>query len=404
MSLSPLSPSFFEFDIDDTDNLNLSTPFMLYDMSDFLSSGATDNTPFHESDSGLSDPAAMSTCSSVSPTRDTDIMLDELLDNGQFRPFGICDNTPQYDGDSDDCFQNGINEDVMYDSSASILPPSGEQKNRRFTGIANPAVLPVDCGLVGGVPTVSVAVPKKKKLCRLQAQLSTSSEESTTISADTRSSYSCDQDFDVEENDVMNEKSINSRQTVKADTPHNLKNPKQTLNNVKVVRVVRTQHDLPNTPDEVVKALEERNRKNAQQAKANRLRKKNYVGSLENEVREKKQLINQLEKHLEDTLEENSRLKTEVEYLKAVLSNQSALADLLKNIPNSQSVRLSSFLGSRKRTSAESDHDYSSTKRQCLQLQTEPKAGVCLHVDSNGVSLEFCHHCSEMSRAASEFV
>ena len=52
---------------------------------------------------------------------------------------------------------------------------------------------------------------------------------------------------------------------------------------------------------------------------------------------------------------------------------------------------------SRKRV-AELDHSYtpgSPAKRMCSPKSSA--AGVCLHVDSDSVSLEFCHHCADMA-------
>ena len=82
--------------------------------------------------------------------------------------------------------------------------------------------------------------------------------------------------------------------------------------------------------------------KNAIAARENRLKKKNYIGTLEKTVRELRN-ENLAMKTKMAGLEKNvTSLKEEVKYLRAVLANQSTLSALLRNIPKTAGVQLQS--------------------------------------------------------------
>ncbi|XP_066300271.1 CREB/ATF bZIP transcription factor-like [Branchiostoma lanceolatum] len=140
---------------------------------------------------------------------------------------------------------------------------------------------------------------------------------------------------------------------------------------------------------------EEARKKNAEAARQNRLRKKHYVQDLEGKV-------DTLAKENTSLKKENSKMQTaitsleeELEYLKSVLANQSSLANLLKNIDTTEGVSLTtSFPSNRKRKAGEKDHDYSKGKKK---KNTDNSGGVCLHVNKDQVSLEFCSKCAHMA-------
>ena len=166
---------------------------------------------------------------------------------------------------------------------------------------------------------------------------------------------------------------------------------------VKVVKVIKTAATTKSEVDnELMKALDDRNKKNAVQAKINRERKKVYIKSLEDEIDDLKSENTTLKTTNQKNEKENKALNEEVEYLKSVLANQSALAGLLKNISSVSNVKLSSSIGHKRNIG--SDHDYHSAKR----LKSTKTAGVCLHVDDGNVSLEFCSKCASMSKVSSE--
>ena len=147
----------------------------------------------------------------------------------------------------------------------------------------------------------------------------------------------------------------------------------------------------------------ERNRKNAIQARLNRQKKKAYVEDLETKVSSLARENESLKKESKKLAKDKNSLEEEVAYLRSVLANQSALSGLLKNIENVQNVRLTSSF-SRKR-SADLDHDYGekpAVKKPKRSAVPVVSGGVCLHVDKNDVSIEFCHHCAKKFRGGDD--
>lgn len=134
-------------------------------------------------------------------------------------------------------------------------------------------------------------------------------------------------------------------------------------------------------------------RKAAVQAKINREKKKAYIADLESErdlLKNENSILSVSSSRLQ---KQCNSLTEEVAYLKSVLANQSSLAGLLKNIGNTEGVSLrTSFVSGRDRAHNtdrfETDHDYNTN------LANSMSGGVCLHVDKNNVSLEFCSSCA----------
>ncbi|XP_041371822.1 probable basic-leucine zipper transcription factor F isoform X2 [Gigantopelta aegis] len=169
------------------------------------------------------------------------------------------------------------------------------------------------------------------------------------------------------------------------------------IKSVKVVKVITTSPTTDSATEacEVIKALEDRSRKNAQQAKQNREKKKAYVQGLETDIKRLQTENNELTSKNKTLTSRTTALEEEVEYLKNVLANESSLSKLLKNIDSVKGVRLSSSFQSRKRSAA-LDHCYDT---ESPSKRPRPStAGICLHVDKDDVSLEFCSHCSRMAK------
>lgn len=80
--------------------------------------------------------------------------------------------------------------------------------------------------------------------------------------------------------------------------------------------------------------------KNAIAARENRLRKKQYIGDLEQSVRSLSAENRTLKSQVSTMQETVADLRTEVKYLKSVLANQSTLSALLKNIPTVSGINL----------------------------------------------------------------
>lgn len=174
------------------------------------------------------------------------------------------------------------------------------------------------------------------------------------------------------------------------ETPKNFSSV-SALPPVKVIKVITAPKSSSRSQmeKEIYEAIDEKNKKNAKQAKINREKKKAYIKSLEDDVDSLKSENLSLKDKVEKLDNHKNSLEEEVEYLKSVLANQSTLSNLLKNIPNAN-LKLSSSFINRKRGAAH-DHDYQGPSKRTRKSKT---AGVCLHVEDENVSLEFCPSCS----------
>lgn len=154
------------------------------------------------------------------------------------------------------------------------------------------------------------------------------------------------------------------------------------------------------TAQSVIDKQCERNRKNAVAARENRRKKKQYLCGLEKESAILRTEIEGLRQRCSNLEVDNERLQTEVNYLKAVISNQSMLSSLLANIPSMQGIQLTtSFIPGKAAPGGERHSFKSSAKR--ARVDDQSAAGVCLHVANHGVSLEFCAECSLRSHRPS---
>ncbi len=134
--------------------------------------------------------------------------------------------------------------------------------------------------------------------------------------------------------------------------------------------------------------------KNAIAARINRLKKKEYVsgleqrvGSLTTENRVLKQENGNLNKRVDE-------LENETRYLRAVLANESMLAQLLSRLSGVNGMKFSTSLF---QESNENDHDYAMPRKRVKVENKDTAGGICLHVDKDHVSVEFCTKCAESS-------
>ena len=143
----------------------------------------------------------------------------------------------------------------------------------------------------------------------------------------------------------------------------------------------------------------ERNRKNAEAARQNRLKKKRYLEELEKEHSDTKRENVILKTKCHEYQQRCLKLQAEVEYLKNVIANESMLSNLIQNIPSVPNVKLSSSFSSRKRphTGNAKDKDGLPASKKSKTLKDTVSGGVCLHVAKDLVSLEFCQHCSKQA-------
>ena len=149
----------------------------------------------------------------------------------------------------------------------------------------------------------------------------------------------------------------------------------------------------------------EKSRKNAEAARQNRLKKKKYMEDLEKDRARLKAENVVVKTRCVELQNKYMKLETEVAYLKSVLANQSTLATLIKNIPGTPGVNLTSSLShKRPREKYESlAETIPPPSKRPKNSNTESRrvthsGGVCLHVSKESVSLEFCSQCS--SKAA----
>ncbi|KAM8976399.1 CREB/ATF bZIP transcription factor [Pelodytes ibericus] len=140
--------------------------------------------------------------------------------------------------------------------------------------------------------------------------------------------------------------------------------------------------------------------KNALAARLNRQRKKEYVSGLESTVTRLSEENQQLHRERRSLAARIRDLEHETRYLRAVLTNDSALSKLLGRLTGLGGVRLSTSLFSD--PPAGSDHDYAMQGiQQGEELEEEaPPSGVCLHVDKEKVSVEFCSSCARNASTA----
>lgn len=134
--------------------------------------------------------------------------------------------------------------------------------------------------------------------------------------------------------------------------------------------------------------------KNAIAARMNRLKKKEYVSGLEQRVgslMSENRILKQENGNLNKRVEE---LESETRYLRAVLANESMLAQLLSRLSGVNGMKFSTSLF---QESNENDHDYAIPRKKVKVEDKETAGGICLHVDKDHVSVEFCTKCAEMS-------
>ncbi|XP_005379841.2 PREDICTED: CREB/ATF bZIP transcription factor isoform X2 [Chinchilla lanigera] len=134
-------------------------------------------------------------------------------------------------------------------------------------------------------------------------------------------------------------------------------------------------------------------------ARLNRLKKKEYVMGLESRVRGLAAENQELRAENRELGRRVQALQEESRYLRAVLANETGLARLLSRL-SGVGLRLTTSLF---RDSPAGDHDYALPvgKQQQDPLEEDESAGgVCLHVDKDKVSVEFCSACARKASSS----
>ncbi|XP_068601143.1 CREB/ATF bZIP transcription factor [Brachionichthys hirsutus] len=163
---------------------------------------------------------------------------------------------------------------------------------------------------------------------------------------------------------------------------------------------------VASSPDRMSSDLQLQNRKlqsshtinkNAIAAKLNRLKKKEYVTSLERKVGVLATESSKLKQENTQLTQRVEELEDETRYLRAVLANESMLAQLLSRLSGMNGMKLSSSLF---QGFDSNDHDYALPRKRVKVEDKDTSGGVCLHVDKNHVSVEFCTKCAESASTA----
>lgn len=155
----------------------------------------------------------------------------------------------------------------------------------------------------------------------------------------------------------------------------------------------------------------------AEKAKEQRQRKKKFVQELQDTIEELKQEkagLQQVNTQLNDKI---GSLKEEISYLKGVIANQSELAKILRTVANIPGISINCSVlkndqgemgknNKRKCVPAGKKgvnlSDENTKKRRMgieVNGELENNAGVCVHVQSGKVSLEFCPECSKKAKS-----
>ncbi|OCT93312.1 CREB/ATF bZIP transcription factor [Xenopus laevis] len=142
--------------------------------------------------------------------------------------------------------------------------------------------------------------------------------------------------------------------------------------------------------------------RNALAARLNRLRKKEYVHGLENQVARLSEENKELKHERKSLCSRVRELEGEVRYLRAVLANDSALSLVLNRLTGLGGTRLSTSLFCDPYGSG-GDHDYAlplTAAERDQEVNDGGGGGVCLHVDKDKLSVEFCAVCSRSASSA----
>ena len=155
----------------------------------------------------------------------------------------------------------------------------------------------------------------------------------------------------------------------------------------------------------------------AEKAKEQRQRKKKFVQELQDTIEELKQEkagLQQVNTQLNDKI---GSLQEEISYLKGVIANQSELAKILRTVANIPGISINCSVLKNDQGEMGKNNKRKcvpagkkgvnlcdeSTKKRRMDIEVngelENNAGVCVHVQSGKVSLEFCPECSKKAKS-----
>lgn len=151
----------------------------------------------------------------------------------------------------------------------------------------------------------------------------------------------------------------------------------------------------------------------AEKAKEQRERKKKYVQELQDTIAELKRDKTGMQEVTMQLRDKIGSLKEEISYLKGIIANQSELASILRSVANTPGISISCSIlqdndgnsgkiSKRKSDSGDENEvrlDQENNKKRKMDndatSELDKNAGVCVHVQTGKVSLEFCAECSK---------
>ena len=155
----------------------------------------------------------------------------------------------------------------------------------------------------------------------------------------------------------------------------------------------------------------------AEKAKEQRQKKKKFVQELQDtidELKQEKAGLQQVNTQLNDKI---GSLQEEISYLKGVIANQSELAKILRTVANIPGISINCSVLKNDQGEMGKNNKRKcvpagkkgvnlcdeSTKKRRMDIEVngelENNAGVCVHVQSGKVSLEFCPECSKKAKS-----
>lgn len=200
-----------------------------------------------------------------------------------------------------------------------------------------------------------------------------------------------------------------SKKKVVADCDITLESDESDVCEVKSMKTPsRTPRAVKNVRNNSSKVEQSPAKTQAEKAKAQRAKKKKYVEELQDTITQlntDKAGLQQVTMQLTEKIE---NLREEVSYLKGVIANQSELAAILRTVSNTPGIEISCSalqdnecsgkVNKRKSdlsSETESNVDGKNSKKRKTNGEVNGKAGVCVHVQSGKVSVEFCAECSK---------
>ena len=147
----------------------------------------------------------------------------------------------------------------------------------------------------------------------------------------------------------------------------------------------RKEPDIVETKDRSVR--------NAINARVNRQKHKLYVDGLEQEVEDLKVAKQTLEDKHRETLERMAEMQSRIKYLENVIANDTTISSVLSSLGTVNSLRISSSIIRKRKHSADTTNHESPSSSSGPPAKIP--AGVCVHIDKDNVSVEFCEKCAE---------